>query len=136
MVSMEETYLVSLALQYVLDNHCIFPTNLHFDKTHNIHDGEIPTYSECCIELQRLNQTDNEKYFMKIVNSFVEGLSEKFYSVFEKIHVHLFLYIIQRNHFLKYLITHVLASAAVATSIIFVMSIVSKKRHCQINTKS
>ena len=73
---------------------------------------------------------------MKVVNNFVEGLSQKSHLVFEKIQVHLFLYIIQGTFFWKYLTTHDLASAAVATLIILVMSIVSKIRYCQINTKS
>jgi hypothetical protein len=53
------------------------------------------------IQLQRLNQTYNVEYFMKIVNNFVEGLCKKCHLVFEKIQVHLFLYVIQRNHFFE-----------------------------------
>ena len=52
-------------------------------------------------QLQRLNQTYNEKYFMKVINNFVEGLSQKCHLVFEKIQVYLFLYIIQLNHFFE-----------------------------------
>ena len=53
------------------------------------------------IQLQRLIQTYNVKYFIKVVNGFVEELSQKFHLVFYKIQVYLFLYIIQINHFFE-----------------------------------
>ena len=60
-------------------------------------------YKSFFIQLQRLNQMYNEKYFIKVVNSFLERLSKEFHFVFEQIQVHLFLYIIQKNHFFEVL---------------------------------
>ena len=39
-------------------------------------------YKSFFIQLQRLNQMYNEKYFIKVVNSFLERLSKEFHFVF------------------------------------------------------